>query len=167
MFSSQEALRGQAVRVYPDPTLLPGGPRHVLSASLQAEASQSRELTAGRRGQPCSRRREVSCFIDTEVVVFPLLVVHLYVVLLTVSLHWTVCSPKEESGGPLISLYFHCWAGWPHQACGSHFSSGWYVLCPQEICGVENKPAFENIEVPGMWNSDSESRLSGIHVSLE
>lgn len=38
---------------------------------------------------------------------------------------------------------------------------------PQEICGVENKPAFENTEVPGMWNSDSESRLSGIHVSLE
>lgn len=111
MFSSQEALRGQAVRVYPDPTLLPGGPLHVLSASLQAEASQSRELTAGRRGQLCSRRREVSCFVDTEVVVFPLLVVHLYVVLLTVSLHWTVCSPKEESGGPLISLYFHCWVG--------------------------------------------------------
>ncbi|KAM9692107.1 NEDD8-conjugating enzyme UBE2F isoform 2-T3 [Dama dama] len=34
--------------------------------NMVAEASQSRELTAGRRGQPCSRRREVSCFIDTE-----------------------------------------------------------------------------------------------------
>ena len=109
MFSSQEVLRDQAVQVYPDPTLLPGGPLRVLSASLQAGASQSRELTAGRRGRPCPRRREVVYFVDAEVAVFPLLVVHLCAVL-TVSLHWTVCSPKEESGDALISLYFHCWA---------------------------------------------------------
>lgn len=83
MFSSQEALRGQALgavsRRHPAAVRasLPLIQAEVAQLPYQ-QASEGHKLTQGAEGCPASRVREVKFFNDTEVVLFTFSAVKLY-----------------------------------------------------------------------------------------
>ena len=83
MFSSQEALRGQALgavsRRHPAAVRasLPLIQAEVAQLPYQ-QASEGHKLTQGAQSSPAPREREVKCFTGTEAVVFTFSVVKLY-----------------------------------------------------------------------------------------